>query len=671
MTFSAFTPFRAFDPFRTVRLRALEARIARLYGDAAWTFFHGPRVVVGGGKTFIAHGANGEIRLTSYKHSTEEAESFLLRTSGPNDHNVSAVGIRPDGTLLCAYSDHNDTAMRVRIGSVAYDVTSMGDEIALTQSAATYPHLFHLSSEGTPGTGRWYLFFRTTAFSGWGRAYRYSDDGGATWSAAVSLFANGSERPYMQVWGNGVDQLHFLLTDGHPGDNALNGIYHFKYNAGQWQDSAGADMGSPPFAPADATNIATLDYGWNWDLVVYGDGTIQAALQRREAVGDLRYVLAEFDGSAWTTAEIANAGDHLYAADGTEDDYGGGFMLHPTNPDIAYLSREIDGNHEVEKWTRASAVWSSEAITAGSVDYGKQFRPVPVPSGPLELVWTGGSYNTYTDYSTSLFAKGRFLKRTGLDLDQQAINTFELADGVLVDASDHTTLFQDAAGTIPADAADDPVRLVVDKSGRGRNLVAPSDDARPLLKQDASGNWFLRFDGTDDILVHEGAFLYAAGEASVFVGVSAAGQNDKRLINEGYSGNTIQFYTPCQSRNTTDATNQQLTGSIRAQVGGVLLAQAAGPVAFNGVPNVLTTQDTGSSMNHRVNAGAYTEQSYSRVGATSIYDRFAIGALQRASAVSFFAGDVYAVAAITKLCSTDEVALFESWVASKTGTVLP
>jgi len=54
--------------------------------------------------------------------------------------------------------------------------------------------------------------------------------------------------------------------------------------------------------------------------------------------------------------------------------------------------------------------------------------------------------------------------------------------GAWYDPSDLSTLFQDAAGTVPVTAVEQPVRLMRDKSGRGNHATAPSDAARPVLR---------------------------------------------------------------------------------------------------------------------------------------------------------------------------------------------
>lgn len=70
--------------------------------------------------------------------------------------------------------------------------------------------------------------------------------------------------------------------------------------------------------------------------------------------------------------------------------------------------------------------------------------------------------------------------------------------GVWLDPSDLSTLFQDTAGTIPVTAAGQQVALMRDKSGRGNHFVQSTALARPTLRVDGSGKWYLEFDGVDD-----------------------------------------------------------------------------------------------------------------------------------------------------------------------------
>lgn len=70
--------------------------------------------------------------------------------------------------------------------------------------------------------------------------------------------------------------------------------------------------------------------------------------------------------------------------------------------------------------------------------------------------------------------------------------------GFAYDINDLSTLFQDAAGTIPVTAEGQPVGLIKDKSGNGLDAAQVDSSKHPLLK---SIPYFLEYDTVDDVFV--------------------------------------------------------------------------------------------------------------------------------------------------------------------------
>lgn len=71
-----------------------------------------------------------------------------------------------------------------------------------------------------------------------------------------------------------------------------------------------------------------------------------------------------------------------------------------------------------------------------------------------------------------------------LTLDQQIQKLFANGEqGFFYDPNDLTTLYQDAAGTIPVTAAGQPVGLMKDKSGRNNHASQTVSASRPILQQ--------------------------------------------------------------------------------------------------------------------------------------------------------------------------------------------
>lgn len=92
--------------------------------------------------------------------------------------------------------------------------------------------------------------------------------------------------------------------------------------------------------------------------------------------------------------------------------------------------------------------------------------------------------------------------------------------GVWYDPSDFSTMFQDAAGTIPVTAAGQPVGRILDKSGRGNHATQAYASRKPILQQDGNGKYYLAFDGVDDTLVTGVVALPLGKRATVVLGVS-------------------------------------------------------------------------------------------------------------------------------------------------------
>ncbi|GAH06405.1 unnamed protein product, partial [marine sediment metagenome] len=79
--------------------------------------------------------------------------------------------------------------------------------------------------------------------------------------------------------------------------------------------------------------------------------------------------------------------------------------LDHSNPSVVYLSREVNGVFEIEKWTTpdGGAAWTSQNITAGSQK--NNVRPVVSRShkpGRPALFWMHGDYIYYTRYHTAI-----------------------------------------------------------------------------------------------------------------------------------------------------------------------------------------------------------------------------------------------------------------------------
>ncbi len=124
--------------------------------------------------------------------------------------------------------------------------------------------------------------------------------------------------------------------------------------------------------------------------------------------------------------------------------------------------------------------------------------------------------------------------------------------GVLYDPSDFSSMFQDSAGTIPVTATGQSVGRILDRSGRGNHWLQATAAARPVLRQDGAGKYYLEFDGVDDLMACTNLFtssmevfvailrvgtgmgiLFSGTSGDRFMGVFQAGDGNARESNAG------------------------------------------------------------------------------------------------------------------------------------------
>ena len=102
-------------------------------------------------------------------------------------------------------------------------------------------------------------------------------------------------------------------------------------------------------------------------------------------------------------------------------------------------------------------------------------------------------------------------------------------NGLLFDIGDMSTLFQDAAGTVPVTAVGQPVGMILDRSGNGNHATQPITASRPTLIYE-NGMYGLQFDGIDDYLNLPYMGLYAGGACSMVAAVDSVGKSRKEEI---------------------------------------------------------------------------------------------------------------------------------------------
>lgn len=417
--------------------------------DGAWSWYEDERAIVDNGKLIIGSVAagthdesrKGDIEVVTYdiaagsRRRLSELHDGLLDTRGAyDDHNSPALLVRPDGRMLAVYSMHGpENRFYYRISTSPHDPTRWQPEKTFTPSESsriTYSNLHYLSKENK-SKGRIYNFYRGINDS-FKPSYAYSDDWGETWIVGnifIDVPGRFRHRPYVKYASNGIDTIHIFYTEGHP-RNFDNSTYHIFYRDGKLHRSDGTVIRSLAEGlkdPTEGTRIFKGDpnsVAWVSDIhldasgrpcVAYSVQKDSAGLPPGRGGEDHRYRYARWTGKEWVDYEVAYAGSRLYAG---EDDYTGNIALDPDNPNVVYISANVDPvsgkplisrpdnqrHYEIFKGATKDGGkrWSWTAVTSNSaVD---NIRPiVPKWDGKhTALIWLRGKYIAYTNYDLDL-----------------------------------------------------------------------------------------------------------------------------------------------------------------------------------------------------------------------------------------------------------------------------
>jgi hypothetical protein len=230
--------------------------------------------------------------------------------------------------------------------------------------------------------------------------------------------------------------------------------------------------------------------------------------------------------------------------------------------------------------------------------------------------------------------------------------------GVWYDPSDLSTLYQDAAGTTPVTAVEQPVGRMLDKSGRGNHATQTTSTSRPVLKQDAGGQYYLKFDGVDDSMVTNSIDFTATDKMTVFAGVRKLGSSSGFIAELSANSQTIPGSMYLQQFTDTKYYFRS-HGTIAVQVGS--------PAYASPLTHVLTGRGdiSGDSVTLRVN-GAQVAQSTADQG-TGKYGNYPIYIGRRGGTEGPFNGHIYGLIVRGAATTATRIAQTERWVNKKTG----
>ena len=395
-----------------VAAASASAASTSLSPDGAWTYFTEPRAVNHEGehrRTYVGWiDSRGQIVVSSYDHRTRVRTRAVLRTGERvDDHNNPSLTVRPDGRLLVFYSTKRRRNLVYRVSRRPESVRAwrrpreVGRNIR-GRHGYTYPNPVWLRREWRP----LFLFWRGGSFE---PTFSTSTDG-TSWSRARRLVDGNGQRPYVVYDSNGRDRIDIAFSDGNPSELRTS-IYYMRYRNRRLHHAGGepiARLGEVPVQPSDADVIyrggGSAPPAWAYDVGVGADGMPVVLYATFPSATDHHYHYARWTGSRWFSHEITRSGPTIEHAKG-DPNYAGGLILDSRDPSVVYLSRQVRGVYQIERWvTRDGGLtWHSTPVTSGSVG---NYRPVSV-RGPSfgrdhDLFWMHGRYTGWLDFGTSI-----------------------------------------------------------------------------------------------------------------------------------------------------------------------------------------------------------------------------------------------------------------------------
>ncbi len=526
-----------------------QTNFATLVNDGAWTWFNDPRAVFYGSNLFFAYdrNADGESLLSVLNLQTGVVSNlFDSSRTLIDDHFVSGMLIKEDGTMLDVYSRHqNDQFFMYRLSTTTNPATSAdwgAEQTNNTQTnvatGMTYSNPYQLSAEG----GRIYNFGR---YINYNPNVFTSSDGGNTWSTPTVLIltsASGVDatRPYVKYCSDYNSRIDFIYTDAHP-DNYTTSLYHMYYQGSNFYMSDGTFLKAYTNLPIlhDDGERGTVIYQysasastnfdqwiqsgrvWGWEIAYQTNGNPVCVYQAKvdNVTGtnwyDARcyYYYASWTGTNWQNKFIAQAGRPLY--DG-QPDYGGGMALDPQDPTTIYISTDaanpfvtntvtnvpLGNNYEIWKGVTADGgltfAWTS--VTGNSsVDNMRPYIPRRF-GGQQCVLWFRGTYTSYTSFSTAvvgLFTSAIPQAATGngtWNADASGVwsDTTKWLGGTVADGAgntgDFSTISITADRTVTLDTSRTLDTLRFGYTGASNNWFVSSSGASTLTLSDGNTN---------------------------------------------------------------------------------------------------------------------------------------------------------------------------------------
>ena len=255
------------------------------------------------------------------------------------------------------------------------------------------------------------------------------------------------------------------------------------------------------------------------------------------------------------------------------------------------------------------------------------------------------------------------------NLTQLIKSLFSLGEqGFAYDPNDLSTLYQDAAGTIPVTATGQPVGLMKDKSGRNNHAYQTVSASRPILQRNATtGAYYLAFDGVDDFLVTNNIDFTMTDKVSLFAGVRKLSDASTGLV--------------CELGPNVDVTNGTFSimapafaGAEKFRIvarGSVLRSASTASLDYSAPKSAVVTSNISLQtplIELRINGVSVQKSTLDLGGGNLSNNSLCIG--RRLAGILPFNGHIYSLIGLGRLTTDSETIALEKSIAKNVGVTL-
>ena len=406
--------------------------------DAGWCWYEDPRAIIHNEKLIVGgiSGQSGDVKVAVYdlKNNVNLGTTILHAGFEVDDHNSPVFYARPDGSILAFWAMHGKENVHYYSISDTKDYLKWSEKTVYTHDfvlpegskwgGVTYSNLYHIKNQGVL-----YNFFRNGPT--YNPTFFTSEDYGVTWSKNSTHFiadeVKGRHRPYARYTQIDDNRIGISFTDGHP-RNYGNSLYYAEFDGTSYYNVDGTkikDLSAGALTTGEAEKLfrgsgihqkkpegygSIPDAAWTCEMESDKDGNPYIGYSLYKGPNDVRFRLANWNGTKWIDREIAYAGTGLYPL---EDSYTGLMAFDPKNPNNIFISTPANpntgekiGTHEIylaqinDNSQTENIAWKQ--ITFNSKH--KNIRPIIVSGdGYTVVLWLGDKqWNHFQNYESDV-----------------------------------------------------------------------------------------------------------------------------------------------------------------------------------------------------------------------------------------------------------------------------